>query len=438
MERQSEFYGEEENARRQRREHHILSVGVGGAATLVTMLFRVLFGTAAGKIFNRLSAELGNERAWIIAGLVGVSTFCIVKMYLFFKSCRRDAILGILCCLKVTIKHYARISIQHPYFLLLIVCNSSVIAILLKILSKQNANPFPVCTFIITAAPMNLIALFLYKGILGFARISQSDLGQVLLKEIHPGIKWETTWAVNPNRQITEKLLALKNVDLVCIAAVHFSHLMRYPENLKKIKSNNPSAGIYFMPAFPYSWHVLERAAELEYPFRKAYLGPLVRGIHNACKYLEANVRLRHNPAEFRLTLWAKLAENSNNHQRPEKLRETCKHPTDIKYGGFFAQQYVHAKEGYESPYLNVDNGEWCGALLYLINWFFENWEDNCSPIQPTELAKEEKSLLRVSKDIGISRHKRNRLRDSGDLATYLQKEECLKELYLGIENGNL
>lgn len=440
MEGQKDFLGEEESARQQRLKHDRLSAGVGGGVFFITLIIQTLFSKAAVEFLDKLSAVFGSMRAWIIAALIGVVVFCILKIYLFFSACCKDSVFSRWRSLKITARHYMRVSVAHPYLLLSVGCYSSMLAVFFWILSKQNGKPFPVCMFIITAAALNLSAILLYKSILRFARTSQSNLGQVLLKKTHPGIKWKKTGTLNPNKLINDKLLTLKDVDLICVAAVHFSHLMRNVELLKTIRTNNPKAAIYYMPQFSYSWHILERAAELEYFYRKGYLGPLIRAIYNACEHLKANVMLRHNPAEFRLTAWVKFIHGENNKSPRNDVDNMAAgiQPAEIEWGGFFAQQYIYGQEGYESPYLSVSQDEWCGALAYLIGWFFENWRDNCSPIQIAEVVKKEEYMSRVAKDIGYPQRKINRLRNTGDLAVHLENNDNLKELYIGIGKGDL
>ena len=438
MESQRDYLGEEEYAKQQRQKNDQLSAGAGGGAFLITLIIETSLSKVATEFMDKLSATVGNIRAWIIAAIIGVATFCVLKIYMFFRACCRDTVFSKGHCLKITVRHYIRISRMHPYLLLSIACYTSIVAVFFWVLSKQNGKHFPADIFIITAILLNLLVIFLYNGILHFARTSQCDLGQVLLKKTHPGIKWEKAEALNPNKLINEKLLALKNVDLICVAAIHSSHLMRDPECLKTIRANNPQADIYYMPQFPYSWHILERAAELEYSYRKGYRGPLIHAIFNACKHLKANVMVRHNPAEFRLTIWAKFIHGEKNILSP-KSDDLCKiQPSNIECGGFFTQQYVHGQEGYEGPYLNVSQEEWCGALICLIRWFFDNWKNNCSPISFADLIKEEQYMLRVAKSIGLSQHKINNLRGTGGLASYLQENDVLKEFYLGIEQGDL
>jgi hypothetical protein len=432
MEDQQGYVGEENAAREQRQRHDRLSAEIGGLGFLIGIVIQALISIAVDKSI----AILGGMRAWIIAGLTGVALFGAVKIYLFFKACCRDTVFSKWRCFKITISHYRKCIFAHPHLLISVVCYSSVLGSFFWILSYKNARSFPVCIFIIAVFALTLVAGILYRLILRFARISQSDLGQVLLKKTHPSIRWETSGEINPNRKITEILLNLQGVDLICISAVHFSHLMRSQERLKTIRDNNPNADIYFMPQFPYSWHILERAAELEYFYRRAYLAPLVHGIFNACKHLKTHVMLRHNPAEFRLTIWVKY--NKNNRSNTIRIPEAGILPAQIENGGFFAQQYIHGQEGYESPYLNVSKEEWSGALTYLTNWFFENWRNNCSPIRMEDVVSNEQYMLRVAKDIGLSQRKINHLRGSGNLRHYLENNDNLKELYLAIENGEI
>jgi hypothetical protein len=440
MDGHKDFLGEEESARQKRREHDRVSAGAGGLVSLLALIYQALFKEATTGAFAKFSAVIGSARAWIIALIIGAVAFCILKIYLFYKACCQEAIFDKWRCFKVTARHYTNISMVHPYLLLSVACYSSTLLFFFWVLSKQYKSSFPVYMFIATATTLNMLSILLYRKIIQFARISQGDLGQVLLKKTHPGIKWKKAGTANPNELINKKLLELKNVNLICIAAVHFSHLMKSVEYLKIIGENNPNAKIYYMPQFPYSWHILERAAELEYFYRGGYRDPLLHGIYNAREHLKAEVMLRHNPVEFRLTAWVKFVQSENNKQLQSKnqnVKEEIQF-NKIDFGGFFVQQYIHGQEGYEGSYLNVDQNEWCGALIYMINWFFDDWKNNCSPIKFEEVLEERNYMLRVAEGIGLTQRKVNSLMDAGKLETYLQDNDALKELYLGIEKGEL
>jgi len=247
----------------------------------------------------------------------------------------------------------------------------------------------------------------------------------------------------NPNFMINQKLLSLKDVDLICIAAVHFSHLMRNRETLSTIRSNNLNTAIYFMPHFPYSKNILERAAELEYPFRSCYLGPLVRGVHNARNFLGAEVRFRHEPAYFRLALWAKLKAaltgDPSGRSGPLNLEQFS--PEEIadgvEEGGFFVQQYIHGQEGFESRYINVTGSEWGAALKYFVHWFFYRWGRATSTIMSEVLQNENYQRI-IASDLDIRLKQINSLAGQRRLDSHLENIRPLQELYVGIERGDI
>lgn len=225
----NDFLGEESGIKQQqaRRRHDIISAGAGGVALIIVFIIQAGIGAVTSKSLEKTLDNLTTSLTLTLAIIAGATVFFCFKVFIFFMACCNESMFDWNRSLKVTLMHYRNVFLGHPIYLLSMFYFVLINYFVLSHLCIKHVEPFYVWPFGLTSLLICLFVTIFYRWTLTFARKYHQDLPSLVLKEIFPGIKWKKAGMPNPNLMISQKLLSLKDVDLICIAAVHFSHLMQ-------------------------------------------------------------------------------------------------------------------------------------------------------------------------------------------------------------------
>lgn len=411
-----------------------LCVVIGLLSVLVIVVAKAIAGRYAADSFDWLVSQIGWIQAVFAALGIGAVTFVLSKVAFFFYACDFS--------LAVTLRHYAGILWRARLIGLYTVLSWAAVGIILLAVAHFYDIQFPVDAFLFSALCLGFLSLGAHALSGYFAKKSLAVLEYSIVDRCYPGARTRKEAVTDVNRNLREMLLGLKGVDLICLSSIHCAHLLEDHEALRIIRNNNPDAHIYCMLQFPFAWHIRERAAELEYYHTREYVHRLVQGVANATRELKhkdlpANVRLRHYPASFRLAIWATRCKPSEQAQDLVLARETDLGLEDwsavIETGGAFVQLYNPGQEGYLSPYVHIDSGDWRRAHLEILCWFFEEWEKT-SPISWKQLKEHPQSQGMIARSMHFLRPKMvDKVERRGELWHYLSNDAKLVRFYADI-----
>ncbi len=402
---------------------------------------------------------LGPSIFWVV--ILGGVVVAINKFRIFWK---------VSGSLWITIRHYLMALWKAKLPISLMALAGVLVVVLRGVLSFLYGLQLGFLPTSIACLVTALLVLALYMFLDMQSRKNQGVLPYLILDMYGHKEKCSTVVGEEINTQIADCLLSLDDVDVICIAAVHFWHLTEHKDKLKKIRLNNPRARIYFMPQFPLTWHSRERAAELDYvDYEAGYFRRPGLSVYNSLNSLKANVRFKHNPAYFRLALWAKFKPSMQRNEHPAAA-ESPELSTDnwekffgdgcfdtrpvalwekelldcLVSGSSFVQQYIHGKHGYESTHEWLDLKDYAKRYANLFVWFFSHWQDRSSPTTMAELSQDRKGLANVAKSLKRLRppllHPLCAILRTGsedELRTRIQSDEPqLRRLYDIIKSG--
>ncbi len=431
----TDFLGEEQEGKFKNRDS--MCEGFGIAGIVLALVGRFLFNCFATDSVTALSHTVGTLRTYIVMLASGVALFFLARLWMFTKRCLtvKFEFSDLWSVIIVVLKHYQSMLIGNWLMLLLIVSSWSITFAMIWAIFLWEAKKvsLPICT--VSGAIVGFLVFSCYYLSRVYEREHFGVIGYRVLGRCRPNVAMEMVDA-DVNKLINESLCEIQNVDFIYLAAVHFNHLLKQNEILSSIRKNNPDARICYMPQFPFDWRILERSAQLDYDFKKAYFKCLVHAAYNAKKYLNAEIKFRHGAPDFRLAIWGTFRDKKS------KLNyETIKNGNFydiaklIKSGGGYIQQYVNGKEGWQSSYLDLSAWKWLDAYIYLVTWFVAEFEHG-TPVTLKELQVNINSQKRVAEDLRI--RKIDKLADRDLLFTKLSQMKKLQFLYNGITSGHI